>query len=206
MPPWSPLSRRAIAVALTLPVALLVITVEFFFSLLILFLWAGAMLIFWRASRPRETSARSVEVRWSAVTMLSLMIGGCLAPGKRIDRLLDRPVSLSRNAFTVAELNEEAKRWDDPAFPVWITFPEEGVAAHTVRVTFPRRDLTLREFVDEVESQTGLHHHFGGCGNAYTIVDGPAYNFGLSFLPPAGEREYDVGGMKWVRPGDPPVE
>ena len=201
MPDWSPPARRIVAVAATLPAAGLVTSTEAGFCLLLLVGWAIALLAVRRAGRSAGKQ-RSTAVRWSAGTMAAVMIGGCLAPGKRIDRLLDRPVSLHRTAYTVAELNEEARRWDDPAFPVFISFPDEGVAAHTVRVTFPSTEMTLREFVRQVEMQTGLKHSFAGCGNAYTILDGPAYHFGLMFLPPPAEREYGAGGMRWVRPGE----
>ena len=201
MPDWSPAARRLVAVAATLPAAALVISTEAGFCLLLLVGWAVALLTVRHAGRPAGRP-RSTVVRWSAGTMAAVMLGGCLAPGKRIDRLLDRPVSLHRTAYTVAELNEEANRRGDPAFPVFVTFPEEGAAARTMRVTFPSTKMTLREFVREVETQTGLRHSFAGCGNAYTILDGPAYSFGLMFLPPPREREYGAGGMRWVRPGE----
>ena len=105
---------------------------------------------------------------------------------KRLDTVLQKPVRLQSSTMTVAELSEfcEVNR---KSLPLTIYIPAAGIAAER-EIRFSGTEMPLHAFIDEIEGQTGCSHRFGGCGNAYSILYGSAYNFGLSFTPPAGSE------------------
>jgi hypothetical protein len=56
--------------------------------------------------------------------------------------------------------------------------------AEETEIDFPKLEMTLREFVVAVESQSKLRHRFGHCGNGSTILFGGNCSFGLHFYDP----------------------
>ena len=109
-----------------------------------------------------------------------------LAPVKRIDAVLQKRVQLQSDTMTVAELSKFC-RFNRKSLPLSIYIPAGGAAAER-HVRFSGTQMPLQEFIAEVEQQTGCSHRFSGCGNAYSILYGSAYNFGLSFTPPVGSE------------------
>ena len=65
---------------------------------------------------------------------------------------------------------------------------------------FPSRTPTVGQFIEALERQRGFRHGLSGCGNAYSILAGPAYNFGLSFGPPPEELSEQTWRGEWVGP------
>ncbi|MGH7138598.1 MAG: hypothetical protein ACREHD_22865, partial [Pirellulales bacterium] len=61
------------------------------------------------------------------------------------------------------------------------------ISAHddekTQVIVFPDTNLTLRQFVGAIESQSTLRHRFGHCGNGSTILWGGDCSFGLHLRP-----------------------
>jgi hypothetical protein len=105
------------------------------------------------------------------------------APVKRTDTVLQQPVELSTTEMTVAELSEYC-RFHREQFPLRISIPAGGTALDK-RLRFPAVRMSLQQFITELEQQTGCRHRFFGCGNAYSVLYGPAYNIGLHFMPPS---------------------
>ena len=72
-------------------------------------------------------------------------------------------------------------------------------------VEWPRRDLTIGEFLDAIESQTVLRHRFMHCGNGYTVLGGGDCCFGLYVrdpelaVPPFPRERFDVDDYAAVR-------
>lgn len=119
-----------------------------------------------------------------ASVMASIVIIAILAPAKRIDAILRKPVQLQSNTMTVKELSEYCQS-NRASLPLRVYIPSGGIGGGQT-INFPSTDMPLQQFIAEVERQTGCTHRFGGCGNAYSILYGDAYNFGLSFVPPSG--------------------
>ena len=105
-----------------------------------------------------------------------------LAPVKRIDAVVQKPVQLQSENMTVAELSEYCQ-FNRPSLPLTIYIPA-GVAVAKREIRFSGTQMPLHQFITEVEQQTGCSHRFAGCGNAYSVLYGEAYNFGLNFSPP----------------------
>lgn len=124
---------------------------------------------------------------WTIAISMMLMAGiitvAALAPVKRIETVLDEKILLKQSQLTVAEL-ADFLRWNRKHLPLKIAVPAGGAAKDT-RVTFSSLELPLGKFISEFERQTQCRHRFSGCGNAYSILYGSAYNLGLSFEPPS---------------------
>jgi hypothetical protein len=52
-------------------------------------------------------------------------------------------------------------------------------------VEWPARELSLRQFVEALETQTDLRHRFLSCGNGYSLLKGPDCGFGMILRNPA---------------------
>ncbi|MEZ6124294.1 MAG: hypothetical protein R3C49_14130 [Planctomycetaceae bacterium] len=159
-------------------------------NLLVFVIWAISIALKLRHDRNRQSPARTLG---NAVILLTLMFAviaaAALAPIKRIDAVCEQTIQLPRLSMTASELSEYCLLHRD-RMPLRIHLPQGGLAkAETI--TFSSVNLSLRQFIAEVEQQTGCHHRFSGCGNAYSILYGSAYNFGLSFSPDANS------GYRW---------
>ena len=122
-------------------------------------------------------------------TMAAIVTVAALAPVKRVDAVLAQTVELDSDQMTVAQLADfcsEHRR----SLPLTIYIPSGGPAAES-QIQFSNRSMSLQQFIADVERQTGCHHHFSGCGNAYTVLYGNACSFGLSFTPPPDS------GLEW---------
>lgn len=111
------------------------------------------------------------------------------APGKTIDLVLARPVKLAKEQMTLAELQEyyDQERWS--AFSARFSFnvPAE-IESQTV--IFPSTEMTLREFLQSLESQTPLRYRMSHCGNGYSILRGGDCCFGVFVHDPANPYSY----------------
>ena len=121
-----------------------------------------------------------------AFVMVVIITAGVLAPVKRIDALLQRTVDLDKDTMSVAELAEYCEH-NRSTLPVSVYLAPDDANARPI-LHFSNKVLSLQQFITEVERQTGCEHHFSGCGNAYSVLHGKAYNFGLSFVPKPNSR------------------
>lgn len=154
-----------------------------------LFLFATWSAVLWiRVKRQRQSGGKNVmSVGLTHALVMAMMISAAvLAPVKRIDAVLQKPVQLGATRMTVAELSEYCE-WNRSSLPLPILIPSGGAAASR-ELRFSSTEVSLQQFIREVEQQTGARHEFGGCGNAYSILYGSAYNFGLSFSPSSGSE------------------
>ena len=115
--------------------------------------------------------------------MVAIIAIAAALPGKRIERLLDETVVLDSTEMTLDELKEYCEWEAREQFPLRTSI-QYGDRNGGLLVRFSDEVLTLRGFINAIESQTPLRHRIDGCGNAYTIIDGPAYNFGMSLREP----------------------
>ena len=192
------MTARLAAVILTLPVAGLAVTAELVGAWAVFLLWGGALLFLRRGRREPVEEWRRPAVRWSVGTAAAVVIVALLAP-KRIDRLKAMSLTLAKTDYTIRELDDELASRDSSALPVLIFLPE-GPAAYSLGVRFPLRTPTVGQFIETLERQRGFRHSLSGCGNAYSILAGPAYGFGLSFGPPPGELSEPSWRGEWVGP------
>lgn len=110
-------------------------------------------------------------------------------PAKVVERQLSRPVTLPETRMTLAQLayHHRFYRRDIPAV-MEIAFADEG---RDIVVEWPARQITLRQFLKALESQTELRHKFSHCGNGYTILGGGDCSFGLMIFDPELKRDQD---------------
>lgn len=126
-------------------------------------------------------------------------------PSKVVEQQLEREISLPSTRITLAELSYAAS-YDVGTFPLHTSFCFADADQDTV-IEFPRRDLTIREFLDAIETQTSLRRRFMHCGNGYTILRGGDCCFGLYVrdpelaIPPFPRERFDVDSYAEVRDG-----
>lgn len=154
-------------------------------NLLLFVIWSIIAIIKTRRLRASSGRWHAIAIATAhAIVMASIVIIAMLASVKRIDAVLRKPVQLQANTMTVKELSEYCES-NRALLPLRVYIPSGGIAG-VQKIVFPSTEMPLQHFIAEVERQTGCTHRFGGCGNAYSILYGDAYNFGLSFVPPSG--------------------
>lgn len=143
-----------------------------------------------------------------------LVFGGIVAaaalyrPPKIEEQLLRRNIRLSSTRMTLAELAYTAS-YDPRAFPVRMSFCFADADKHIV-IKWPRRDLTIGEFLDAIESQTVLRRRFMHCGNGYTVLGGGDCCFGLYVrdpelvIPPFPRERFDADAYAAIREAEQP--
>lgn len=84
--------------------------------------------------------------------------------------------------MTLAELSAPYEHGlPRPTISYSLAFPE-GWGRRVVR--FPSLEPTIGEFIAAIESQGGLEHRFGSCGNGWTILWGHDNIMWLGFRAP----------------------
>ena len=104
-----------------------------------------------------------------------------MAPVKTVDALKLRPVSLPKLEWTLTEICEWVRDRDNVPVDVSFDAPEADTAAI---VRFPRKSLTLGDFIAAIERDSGRRHRFLHCGNGWTVLWGGDCSFGLRFEAP----------------------
>jgi hypothetical protein len=142
----------------------------------------GCLAIGWR-QRFKLGSRVKLGTAVLAGLALSVICGICLvahfAPLKTKGKVLAEHIELAKTNYTLVELQESVE-FDRPGIPIRSSFSvDKAEATRTIR--FPRRVLTIREFIDAIERQSSLRHKFHSCGNGHTILTGEDCCFGLSF-------------------------
>lgn len=177
-------SKIAVLITLTLLCSVATVTWETPQNLLIFVVWGiASKLTIRRIALQQSRLQANMTLAIVLLLMGGTIVAAALAPFKRVDAVREQLISLQQSEMTVAELSEYCQINRD-RMPLRILVPAGGNAL-TDTVTFSALVMPLKQFISEVENQTGCRHHFGGCGNAYSILYGPAYNFGLSFNPQA---------------------
>lgn len=163
-----------------------VVTIETPQNFFLFVLWFGATVGVIRRQQKHLRDRRAMEFIHGA-TMAIIIIAAIFAPVKRIDALMEESVQLDATQMTVAQLSEYCQS-HRKSMPLTILIPSGGSAAKS-KIHFATDRMPLKEFIDQVKHHTGLNPRFSGCGNAYSVLYGDAYNFGLSFIPDA-DSEY----------------
>lgn len=177
--------KLAIFIMLTAVSGVGVVTWETPQNLLLFAIWSAVALICTRRLRTSISGKAALVNGVTHASVMAIIITiAIVAPVKRIDAVLRKRVQLQSDTMTVAELSEFC-RLNRKSLPLSIHIPGGGAAAER-QVRFSGTQMPLEEFIAELEQQTGCSHQFCGCGNAYSILYGSAYDFGLSFTPPAG--------------------
>ncbi len=112
------------------------------------------------------------------VVTSSVIVAAVLTPVKTTERVLESPLVLPKTELTFAEMDRETNFENAEWLPRYIyvaTTPENADQPIHFRAT----DITLREFVDTIESQSDLRHRFMHCGNGSSILFGGDCCFGL---------------------------
>jgi hypothetical protein len=165
-----------------------IVTIEFDLCWMVLLLWSGLLWAFLRFVRRTRSDSSARWVR--AVHLLTfalIYVAAELAPVKLCDRVQDRVVTLPEGEMSLRDLEfylqDHRREW-----PLQVYVPD-GPRAEQVTVRFTSSSMTLRQFIQELETASGLNGRFGGCGNATTVLWGTPYNLGLFFSPKYGDRK-----------------
>lgn len=173
------MNRNAVSILLTVLCGIGIVVAETPANLLLSAVWATVVVLATRRFRVSAGIGKCVQtagVHFGVMGMI--VVAAFLAPVKRIDVMLQQRIILPGHETTVRELAEfcDANR---TSLPVRITLPSDGPAAD-LPIRFSETSVSVRQFIAEIEQQTGCSHGISGCGNAYSILYGPAFNFGLS--------------------------
>jgi hypothetical protein len=129
---------------------------------------------------PRFASANCLA---SVLLFVGLVtVAAMYRSSKIVEQQLDREIALTSTRMTLAELSYAAS-YDRRSFPMQTSFCLADADRDTV-IEFPRRDLTIRELLDAIETQTALRRRFMHCGNGYTVLGGGDCCFGLYIRDP----------------------
>jgi hypothetical protein len=134
--------------------------------------------------RQESSAFAAAAVMTQVAVFLGIVTAAHLAPGKTTERFLDRAITIPKTRMTLAELEGDS---DGPP-PEWcpssvsISVPDDE---KTKAIVFPTAELTLRQFVHAIESQSTLRHRFAHCGNGWTIFGGGDCSFGLHLRQPS---------------------
>ena len=101
-----------------------------------------------------------------------------LAPVKTTERVLKNPLVLPKTELTLSEMDREIDFEHTQWLPPYIYVATTSDNADR-QIQFRTTDITLREFVDTIEAQSGLRHRFMHCGNGSSILFGGDCCFGL---------------------------
>ncbi|WP_435008635.1 hypothetical protein P12x_005845 [Tundrisphaera lichenicola] len=176
-------ASAALQILVTLGLATALVATALPINLAALGIWA-ILVEGWVKRRARASGGRAgvIELVVQLSTMSVLVLAAAFAPGKVVDQMKARQITLPRQSMTIGELQDPQPYQQPHPFRYGISAP--GNLADRV-VRFPARELSVGEFMAAIEGQTPLRHRFGHCGNEWTILWGGDCSFGLSFrLPP----------------------
>ncbi|TWU08587.1 hypothetical protein [Allorhodopirellula heiligendammensis] len=138
--------------------------------------WIVIVVVAWKHESKHDRGAGTFAT-YVAVTVL-IVVAAIFAPVKTTEHVLDRPLALPSTELTIAEMDRETNFENAEWLPRYIyvtTTPQNA----DKQIRFRTTDITLREFVDTIESQTELRHRFMHCGNGSSILFGGDCCFGL---------------------------
>jgi len=141
----------------------------------------------------------------ATATFCVIIVGAALyTPTKRVQQQLNRRIYLPTTTITLAELSYAAV-FQRESFPIRTSFCFADDEKELV-IKWPKRDLTLGEFLDAIESQSTLRRRFMHCGSGYTVLGGGDCCLGLYIrdpelaVPPYPRDRFDVDAYAAVRP------
>lgn len=170
MPSISPLH---VLIAIALSVTIVVLPMG---HILMPIPWIIVVAVAWK--RESKHGRETVTLATYIVTTVLIVVAAILAPVKTTERVLDRPMVLPRTEVTIAEMDRETNFENAEWLPRYIYVSTTTEDADK-RIRFRSTDITLREFVDTIESQSELRHRFMHCGNGSSILFGGDCCFGL---------------------------
>lgn len=114
-----------------------------------------------------------------------ILVAAALAPVKAMDEVLQQPIQLPARRMSLAELeaatgSESSFRYDQRWYFSWNL--DEVDSAQVVEFSAER--IPAGEFIETLETQTPLRHHFIHCGNAYSVLRGSHASHMVLFRKP----------------------
>ncbi len=138
--------------------------------------WIIVVVVAWKRESRHDRGTVTLAT-YIAVTVL-MAVAAVFAPVKTSERVLDRAMVLPTTELTIAEMNREKYFENTQWLPrfIYVTTTTENADK---QIRFRTTDITLREFVDTIESQSELRHRFMHCGNGSSILFGGDCCFGV---------------------------
>jgi len=134
----------------------------------------GTIISLIRAQRQQESAVLVYVVVISVV-----IVTAHFAPVKTTERFLNRTMKLPNALMTLADLDEELSHYESRNWLPRNVRVTVNPACAADRIEFQSQETTVREFVDAIENQSALRHHFGHCGNGSNVLFGGDCSFGL---------------------------
>jgi len=149
-----------------------------FRPLLFLFCVSLAIELFRGRLRNHQYSQAVIHAVGTLVAVSAVLIwAATYRPAKTEEHVLNRVLSLESEELTLGELDcSQYSHRSRFKVPMYITLAEENQHRS---VRFPSRNPTLREFLQQIESQTSLRYKFRSCGNGWTLLYGDDCCFGV---------------------------
>lgn len=171
--PMASISPLHVLIATALAVAIVVLPMG---HMLLFIPWIIVVAV---AARREKRCGRGASTFGTYVVVtLFVVVAAIFAPVKTTERLLDRPMVLPRTEFTISEMDRETNFDNAEWLPRYIYIATTSENADQ-QIRFRATEITLREFIDTIESQSGLRHRFMHCGNGSSILFGGDCSFGL---------------------------
>jgi hypothetical protein len=170
MPSISPIH---VLISLALSVAIVVLPMG---HILMPIPWIIVVAVAWR--RESKHGREKVTLATYIVTAVLIVVAAIFAPVKTTERVFDRQMVLPKTDLTIAEMDRETNFENTEWLPrdIYVTTTPQNADR---QIRFRTTDITLREFVDTIESQSELRHRFMHCGNGSSILFGGDCCFGL---------------------------
>ena len=164
------------AVAVT---ATLVVDIALFLPGWILFL---GLITYLYSRKGRASGGMAYACVYVAVMALVVVVA-YLAPVKTVDRVFNSHIHLPETTMTLGELQDFlSSGQENTAFPLPMSLDlPHSVLSYTVQ--WNAKDMSYGQFVEAVESQTPIRHHFLSCGNATTILWGEDPGTATFYIP-----------------------
>ena len=134
----------------------------------------------WTFYRNQSGAAAETGNYWRAI-----LVAAALAPVKAMDEVLQQPIQLPARRMRLAELevatgSGSSFRYDQgggSSVGIWMRSIQRRLWSSPPRVP-------VGEFIEALEGQTSLRHHFAHCGNAYSVLRGNHASTMVSFRKP----------------------
>ncbi|MEZ6041109.1 MAG: hypothetical protein R3C20_11420 [Planctomycetaceae bacterium] len=136
------------------------------------------MIVAIASKRESKRGRGGITIATYIVVTSFVIVAAVLAPVKTTERVLENPLVLPGTELTLAEMDREADFESTQWLPRYIYVVTTSENADK-QIRFRTTDITLREFVDTIESQSDLRHRFMHCGNGSSILFGGDCCFGL---------------------------
>lgn len=174
------LQDSVIAIALGIAMSVIVFPLQFVVAVFFASYLSATIRARLRAGRRRLATLGAA----GSILMFLVIVTSAAAyrPAKAMEAKLNLRLTVPSENMTLARLAYHAE-FDRKGFPIRVSFSFAEESKNNF-VRFPGIEMTVRQFICAIESQTELRHRFTHCGNSYTVLYGLGPSSYLSVRDP----------------------